>query len=409
MTYMEYLNRFVLGGKSGGGYPEPTGTKQITANGEGIDVKDYAEADVAVPNSYSASDEGKVVQNGALVSQTSQNVNQNGTVDTTTKNEVVVNVPNSYAAADEGKVVQNGGLVSQTSQNINSNGRYDTTTKNQVVVAVPSSPAPSGYTLKESSRKIGVPTILKVGSSWQCSVDSTTGSGIAVGDQICLKIVYADTSQSATVYGDLYVWGTVTTVNAYSSYVTVKLTVAGCSLQPTVEQPVTTVNSAGEWPVFGYGRVKVDVPGDVVETGYSFSSIPSLGDYIQASQVYDYGVDVAIFGTYTDPNTQESTAVAVYGSAMSSQGVSVQEVVTGSGGGGGGGGTVLYSGTFQSRPSAWGWTNFSCQNFPATVPSELWVFDASMGVIAMFTGSTVVQGGDPTYPYQGSVQAAYST
>lgn len=34
----------------GGGYPEPTGTVQITQNGTGIDVKDYAEADVAVPN-----------------------------------------------------------------------------------------------------------------------------------------------------------------------------------------------------------------------------------------------------------------------------------------------------------------------------------------------------------------------
>lgn len=366
MKYMDYLTSFVVGGGGGGGYPEPSGTKSITANGDGIDVKDFAAADV--------------------------------------------NVPNTYAAGDEGKVVQSGSLVSQSSQNINSNGQYDTTVKNSVVVAVPSSPAPSGYTLKESSRKIGVPTILKIGSSWQCSVDSTTGAGISVGDQVCLKVVYADyASQSGTVYGDLYVWGTVTNVNAYSSYVNVKLTVAGCSLQPTVEQPVTTVNSAGEWPVFGYGRVKVDVPGDVVETGHTFSTIPSLGDYVQASQVYDYGVDVALFGTYTDPNTQESTAIAVYGSAMSSQGVSVQEVVTGSGGGGGGGGTVLYSGTFQSRPSAWGWTNFSCQNFPASVPSELWVFDSSMGVIAMFTGSTVVQGGDPTYPYQGSVQAAYST
>ena len=33
----------------GGGYPEPTGTITITQNGSGIDVKDYAEADVNVP------------------------------------------------------------------------------------------------------------------------------------------------------------------------------------------------------------------------------------------------------------------------------------------------------------------------------------------------------------------------
>lgn len=50
---------------------------------------------------------------------------------------VVVNVPNSYAAADEGKVVQSGVLVAQTTLNITENDTYDTTTKNSVVVAVP--------------------------------------------------------------------------------------------------------------------------------------------------------------------------------------------------------------------------------------------------------------------------------
>lgn len=47
-----------------------SGTKSITANGQGIDVTDYEDVDVNVPNSYSASDEGKVVSNGALVAQT---------------------------------------------------------------------------------------------------------------------------------------------------------------------------------------------------------------------------------------------------------------------------------------------------------------------------------------------------
>ena len=69
-----------------------SGTKQITSNGTGQDVVGYAAVDVAVPNSYSPSDEGKVVQSGALVSQSSQNITENGTYDTTLKNEVVVNV-----------------------------------------------------------------------------------------------------------------------------------------------------------------------------------------------------------------------------------------------------------------------------------------------------------------------------
>ena len=70
----------------------PTGTKQITANGTGIDVAQYASADVAVPNSYSAADEGKVVSNGALTAQASATYTTNDTYDTTLINSVTVNV-----------------------------------------------------------------------------------------------------------------------------------------------------------------------------------------------------------------------------------------------------------------------------------------------------------------------------
>ena len=51
---------------------------------------------------------------------------------------VVVNVPNSYTQSDEGRVVENGQLVEQTSLDITSNGTVDTTKINQVVVNVPS-------------------------------------------------------------------------------------------------------------------------------------------------------------------------------------------------------------------------------------------------------------------------------
>lgn len=71
--------------------PTPSGSTNISANGT-YDVTDFASASVAVPNSYSASDEGKVVSNGALVAQTSQTIDSNGTYDTTLKNSVTVNV-----------------------------------------------------------------------------------------------------------------------------------------------------------------------------------------------------------------------------------------------------------------------------------------------------------------------------
>lgn len=78
---------------SGGGIT-PSGTKSITANGTGIDVASYAYADVDVPNTYAAGDEGKVVSSGALVSQTSDTVTANNTYDTTLISSLTVNVSN---------------------------------------------------------------------------------------------------------------------------------------------------------------------------------------------------------------------------------------------------------------------------------------------------------------------------
>lgn len=117
--------------------------KTVTANGvydpEDENVDGYLSVTVNVPNSYSASDEGKVVDDGALVSQTSTTVTTNGTVDTTLNDEVVVSVPNSYESSDEGKVVSSGALVPQTSTTKTANGTYDTTLNNEVVVNVPGS------------------------------------------------------------------------------------------------------------------------------------------------------------------------------------------------------------------------------------------------------------------------------
>lgn len=115
-------------------------TKQISANGtyaaSGDNADGYSSVEVSVANSYSSSDEGKVVDNGALVSQTSLSITSNDTYDTTKNNEVVVNVANSYSASDEGKVVDNGALVAQTTRNITQNGTYDTTKNDEVVVNV---------------------------------------------------------------------------------------------------------------------------------------------------------------------------------------------------------------------------------------------------------------------------------
>ena len=66
--------------------------------------KAYSPVSVAVPNSYGASDEGKVVSNGALISQTSQSIDANGVYDTTLKNSVTVNVSGGGTTLIDGAI-----------------------------------------------------------------------------------------------------------------------------------------------------------------------------------------------------------------------------------------------------------------------------------------------------------------
>ena len=70
---------------SGSGGIIPTGTIDIN-------FTSYASADVDVPNSYADGDEGKVVSNGVLVSQTSATYTSNNTYETTLVSSVMVNV-----------------------------------------------------------------------------------------------------------------------------------------------------------------------------------------------------------------------------------------------------------------------------------------------------------------------------
>lgn len=72
--------------------------KTITENGTYSAVDDdadgYSSVTADVPNTYTESDEGKVVDNGELVAQTAraESITANGTYDTTTNNSVTVDV-----------------------------------------------------------------------------------------------------------------------------------------------------------------------------------------------------------------------------------------------------------------------------------------------------------------------------
>lgn len=117
----------------GGASAPNLGTKTITANGtysassDGLDG--YDEVTANVPNTYAAADEGKVVSNGALVSQGSATYTSNNTYDTTLINSVTVNVSGGGGAT----------LITKT---ITANGTYNASDDSadgysQVTVAVP--------------------------------------------------------------------------------------------------------------------------------------------------------------------------------------------------------------------------------------------------------------------------------
>lgn len=160
--------------------PQPTLiTKSITTNGtynaSSDNADGYSSVDVAVPNTYTSGDDGKVVSNGALTSQTSTTKTSNGTYDTTLNNEVVIAVPNTYTQSDEGKVVSSGTLVSQTSDTITADGTYDTTLINSVTVSVGGGTPTSGafyqeFTTGNETSRLSVAIIGTKGNSGQICV-----------------------------------------------------------------------------------------------------------------------------------------------------------------------------------------------------------------------------------------------
>ena len=129
------LYKGVAGDSVGGGVdPESITLETLNVSQNGTtnapSGKAYNKVVAAVPNTYGASDEGKVVSNGALVSQTAHaEVTQNGTIDTTLNNSVTVNVPqgSTPTGTKQISISQNGTTTEDVAAYANA----------QIVVAVP--------------------------------------------------------------------------------------------------------------------------------------------------------------------------------------------------------------------------------------------------------------------------------
>lgn len=167
-------------------YIIPTGTKSITITANGTtteDVTNYASAQITanVPNTYAAADEGKVVNNGTLVSQSSDTVTANDTYDTTLINSLTVNVSGGGGGSVESGSFTPATNTQQYSINLNSD-----TYKLVVYWLSPDSPTALNHSLRVDyckgfrlnagalSRLFGIYSNAG-GSSWSGAL-TTTGS-----------------------------------------------------------------------------------------------------------------------------------------------------------------------------------------------------------------------------------------
>lgn len=163
-------------------------TKQIIANGTYLAsadaAKGFATVEVNVPNSYTVADEGKVVYNGALYSQTPITLSANGTYDTTLNNSVTVNVTPSFTVLDEGKVVNNGVLTPQTSLVVHANGQYNTLLNDLVTVDVtPDTDQYDSVEFIENTTDVVIDIDLTVDEDTICMLDAVMLSALSVSGQ----------------------------------------------------------------------------------------------------------------------------------------------------------------------------------------------------------------------------------
>lgn len=176
-----------------------TGTKNITANGNNQDVVGYAAVNVNVPNTYAAGDEGKVVDNGALVSQGSATYTINSTYDTTKIKSVTVNVSGGGSPTLQTKSVSYTPSESQQTAQVTADQGYDALQEVDVTVgAVSSTYVGSGITRRDDNDLTASgPTVSVPAGYYESSASKAVSSGTA-GTPTATKGTVSNHSVSVT-------------------------------------------------------------------------------------------------------------------------------------------------------------------------------------------------------------------
>lgn len=199
------------GTKTQGTYSGPSGTKNISITSNGTtteNVTSYASASISVnvPNSYSSSDEGKVVSNGALVSQTSDTVTTNGTVDTTLINSLTVSVPTGGSSKlVQGSFTTNSSTGAQTVSINYSGSGYPIAACVYIDGGMRSD---STFNSLVQRYTIGQSTLVKAYTATSPTYSSSGDENVGI-----VSYVYKNSTSDATVFGA----SALTTANTYTS------------------------------------------------------------------------------------------------------------------------------------------------------------------------------------------------